>query len=410
MIVDHAREKGETLPETAPALPAHLPLGVELLGRSVAVPALGLGGGAHDWSWASRSHSTDCSRSHGQKLSRRDSSRSPSARVRSCRSRSRSSDRYRDQRVYLGSRSDRSLSRRLRSRLTGRCEARRDRSRSHGSRYRSRDHRRSLERSPSSDCSRSGKRSWRLGQSRRNRAEAVDASRNRGNCGLTVEPAHAAAGGSTALPTSSFPNLVRLVLSLSGSVDQWGVVLGSLLSAAAVTGAGGVPAPAATVPSAAPVACSSSVPISGAPTPAGSAPVTTSSSRHERAQKSSRPEKRHRQSSGRERSRSGGKRGGGRSPSPTRSAHLASVSASSSSESSDSEGRVSAIPPPPSSRPGAGGDRSASGRACSPQAGPSGLGSGVQAVPCADWSRSELLALQSFQELVAGSYHPSLDS
>ena len=46
MIVGHAREGRETLPETAPALtlPAYLPLVVELLGKSVAVPALGLGG------------------------------------------------------------------------------------------------------------------------------------------------------------------------------------------------------------------------------------------------------------------------------------------------------------------------------------------------------------------------------
>ena len=112
-----------------------------------------------------------------------------------------------------------------------------------GTRYQSRDRCRSSDRSPSSDCSRSGKRSWQPGWSRRDCAEAVDASRNRGNSGLVVEPAHAAAGGSTALPTSSFPDLVRLVLSLSGYVDQRGAVLGSLLSAAAVTGAGGVPAP-----------------------------------------------------------------------------------------------------------------------------------------------------------------------
>ena len=72
-----------------------------------------------------------------------------------------------------------------------------------------------------------------------------------------MEPAPAAAGGSSALPTSSFPDLVRLLFSLSGSVDQRVEVLGSLLSAAAFTGAGGVPAPATTVPSAAPVACSS---------------------------------------------------------------------------------------------------------------------------------------------------------
>ena len=246
-------------------------------------------------------------------------SRSPSAHVQSRRSRSRSSDCYRDQRVHLRSQSDRLRSRQLRSRSTGHSEARRDRLRSHGSRYRSRDGHWSPDRSPSSDYSRSGKRSWRPGRSRRDRAGAVDASLDRSNSGLTVEPAPAAAGGSTALPTSSFPDPIRLVLSLSGSVDQWGAVLGSLLLAAAVTGARSVPAPATTVPSAAPVACSSSVP--GASTPAGVASATTSPGRRERAQESSRPEKRRRQSSGQERSRLDGKHGGGRSPSPTRSAH-----------------------------------------------------------------------------------------
>ena len=81
-------------------------------------------------------------------------------------------------------------------------------------------------------------------------------------------------GGSTALPTSSFPDLIRPVLSLSWSVDQRDAVLGSLLSAAAVACAGGVPAPAATVPSAAPVACLSSVPAPGASIPAGAASAT----------------------------------------------------------------------------------------------------------------------------------------
>ena len=72
-----------------------------------------------------------------------------------------------------------------------------------------------------------------------------------------MELAPAVAGGSSALPTSSLPDLVRLYLSLPavpGTVEQWGAILGSFLSAAAVTGAGGVPAPTATVPSAAPVA------------------------------------------------------------------------------------------------------------------------------------------------------------
>ena len=183
-------------------------------------------------------------------------------------------------------------------------------------------------------------------------------------------------------------------------MDQRGAVLWSLLSAAAVTGAGGVPAPTATMPSAAPVAYSSSVLAPGASNPAGAASVTASPGRHERAQESSRPEKRRRWSSGRKRSCSGGKCGRGRSPSPAHSARSASVSASSSFESSDLEGRVSAMPPPPSSRPGAGGDRSgsdhsASGCARSPQPGPSGLGSGVQAAPRGGQSRSELRSRSS---------------
>ena len=172
------------------------------------------------------------------------------------------------------SRSDHSRSRRLHSRSTGCREARRDRSRSHGSRHRSRNRRRSRDRSPSSDRLRSGKRSWRPGRSRLEHAEAVVASCDRSNSGSTVEPAPAVAGGSSAPPTSSLPDLVRLFLSLSGPVDQWGVALGSLLLAAAVTGAGGLPAPAAPVPPAAPVACLSAVPALGASTPAGAASMT----------------------------------------------------------------------------------------------------------------------------------------
>ena len=121
-----------------------------------------------------------------------------------------------------------------------------------------RDRRRSRDHSPSSDRSRSGKRSWRSGRGHRDRAEAAVASHDRGNSGLTVAPAPVVAGGATALPTS-FPDLVRLVLSLSGSVEQRGAVLGSFLSTAAVTGAGGVPAPAALMPAAAAIACSRSV-------------------------------------------------------------------------------------------------------------------------------------------------------
>ena len=75
--------------------------------------------------------------------------------------------------------------------------------------------------------------------------EAADASRDHGNSGLLLDPAPAVPGGSSGLPTSSFPGLVRLFLILCGPVDQQGAVLGSLLLAAGVTSAGGLPAPVA---------------------------------------------------------------------------------------------------------------------------------------------------------------------
>ena len=177
--------------------------------------------------------------------------------------------------------------------------------------YRSRDCRRSHDRSPPSDCSQSGKRSWRPGRSSRDRGEAIVASCDRGNSGLMVEPGPAVASGSTSLPTSSFPDLVRLFLSLSGPVEQRDAVVGSLLSAAGVTSAGVLPGPAALVTSAAPVACSSAMPAPGVSPPTGAASATTSPGRCERARESSRLERRCRRSSGRERSRSCGKRGRG---------------------------------------------------------------------------------------------------
>ena len=332
----HTLEREEAPPMSAPAhsLHAYLPLGVEL-----PVKARSQSRGVRALSRESCSRSKVRSWSRGRKRSRSDSSRSPSARVRSRHSWSQSSH-------------------------TG-----------------------------SSEHSQSEKWSWRSGRRRWDREEAVGASCDRGNSGLTEEPAPAVAGGSSDLPLSSFPDLVRLFLGLSGSVDQRGAVLGSLLSAAGVTGAGGVSAPAAPVTSAAPVACSSAVPAPGVLTPAGAASATASPGRCERACESSCPERR-------ERSRSGGKHGGGQSPSPACSARLASASASSSSESSASEVRVSVMPLPPSSRPGAGGgrfgsDRSASGRARSPQPGPSGLGSGERAALRADRSCSAFYSRSS---------------
>ena len=160
-----------------------------------------------------------------------------------------------------------------------------------------------------------------------------------------MEPALAVAGGSIPLPMSSFLAPVRLFLSLSGTVAQRDVAIGSMLSAAGATGAGVLHGPAAPVTSAAPVAYSSaSVPAPDVSTPTGAA---SSPGRCECARESSRPERRRRRSSGRERFRLGGKHGRGRSPYPARSAHSASVSASSSSESSEPKERVSAMPPPP---------------------------------------------------------------
>ena len=344
MIVGHAQEGGETLPETAPAL-ALLPIGVELLGKSIAVPALGLGSPAFD-PWTVR-----CLVDVSALLLPMCGLVAPGRGLLTATM----TDEYA---LALGAVATIALAIDW-----------------------SRDH------SPS-DRSRSGMRSWQHERSRCDHVEAVAASSDRGNSGSMVEPAPAVAGGSSALPTSSLPDLVRLDLSLPGTVEQRGAVLGSFLLAAAVSGAGGVSAPTAPVPSAASVACFSTVPTPGASTPAGAASATASPCRCERAQGSSSPEKRRRLSSGQERSCSGGKRSGGRSPSPARSARSASVSASSSSESSDSEVRASAMPPPSSRWPGADGGHSSGAR--SPQHGPSGLGLGGLAAPHADRSRSEL--------------------
>ena len=110
------------------------------------------------------------------------------------------------------------------------------------------------------------------GQSRQCK-EAIVASRNRCNSGSTVVPAPAVTGGSLPLPTSSFPDLVRLFLSLSEPLAQWYAAIGSLLPAAGVTGAGVLPGPTDPVTSAAPVACSSVMPAPGVSTPAGAQPL-----------------------------------------------------------------------------------------------------------------------------------------
>ena len=147
--------------------------------------------------------------------------------------------------------------------------------------------------------------------------------------------------------------------------------------------------------STAPSVCSSaSAPAPGVVSPAGAASATGSTGQHERTWESPRPERHRRRLSGGERSRSGKKRGKGRSPSPTRSSRLARASASSSSASSDAGEKASAMPPPPAGRPGVGCGRSeggcvAPGRDCSPQPGPSELGSGLRSLPGAGRSRSD---------------------
>ena len=159
--------------------------------------------------------------------------------------------------------------------------------------------------------------------------EAVAASRDRGNSESTMESPPAVAGSSIPRLTPSSPDLARLFLSLSGSLAQRDTAVGSLFIAAGVTGVGVLPGPAAPVTSAVPGACSpASVPAPGVATPAGAASATASPGRLELARESSRPERRHRRSSGRDRSRLGGKRGKGRSPSSARSARSVSASAS----------------------------------------------------------------------------------
>ena len=72
-----------------------------------------------------------------------------------------------------------------------------------------------------------------------------------------MEPAPAVVGSSIPRLMPSLLDLARLFLSLMGSLMQRDAAVGSLFEAAGITGAGVLPGPAATVTSAAPVACSS---------------------------------------------------------------------------------------------------------------------------------------------------------
>ena len=163
--------------------------------------------------------------------------------------------------------------------------------------------------------------------------------------------------------------------------------MGSAFSAAAISGAGVLPGPATPEPSAAPSACLFvCVPAPGVGSPTGAASATGSASQHEHAWEFPRCERHRRRLSSWERSRSGKKRCGGRSPSPAGSSPPALPSASSSSPSSVADVQEGAIPPPPAGRSGMGGGRSESDR--SPRPSPSGLGLGSRSSPVAGPSLS----------------------
>ena len=163
-------------------------------------------------------------------------------------------------------------------------------------------------------------------------------------------------------------------------------------AAVGVSSAGLLPGPTAPVTSAAPFACSSAnVSAPGVVSPAGAAPAA---GRHECAWESPRSEWRRRRSSSGESSRSSKQRREGRSPSPARSSCQARASASFFSASSDAGEKAGAMPPPPAGCLGmdggrSRGNRSASGRDCSPQPGPSGLGLRLRSSPGAGLSHSE---------------------
>ena len=87
--------------------------------------------------------------------------------------------------------------------------------------------------------------------------EAHGASQDRCNSVSLVGSAPAVADSSLPRPEPSLRDLVRLFFSPLGSCEQWEAVAGSALLAAAVSGAGSLPGPAAPKPVAAPSACSS---------------------------------------------------------------------------------------------------------------------------------------------------------
>ena len=224
---------------------------------------------SHDRSRDSCSRSTARLRSRGRRCSRHDSSRFPSARVWSQRSRSWSSDRYRSRRVRLHSWSDCPWSRRLNSRSSGHCKARHDWSRSHGS-------------SPFLLTDRSlGKGGGGLGGVARSALRqllhsGIAATLGRG-WSLPLRLQVALFLGSRP-PCQTLPGYyLACQVPWRSGMQPWGLCF----SAAGVTSTGVLPGPASPVTSAAPVSCSSaSVPAPGVVTPAGAASATGSPNRH----------------------------------------------------------------------------------------------------------------------------------
>ena len=178
MIVGHAFARLGSLPGTAPAhaLHVHLPREVKILMKGIAVPVRDLGGGVTGLASRALAPQTVLGHVDGSALA----VTCPAPLLPMCDLGGPGRgplDRYRDHRVRTRSRSDRSRSRRLSSCLSG-------------------------------------------------------------NSGSTVEPAPAVAGSSIPRLTPSLPDLARLFLSLSGSLAQLDVDVGSLFTASGVTGAG----------------------------------------------------------------------------------------------------------------------------------------------------------------------------
>ena len=117
-----------------------------------------------------------------------------------------------------------------------------------------------------------------------------------------MESAPALAGSSIPLPKPSSQDFARLLLSLSGSREQWLAVAGSTFSAATVYSVGSLPGPTAPELVAVLSACSSErVSAPGVGSPAGGASATGSSGQRECSRESPHSEQRRRCSSSGER-------------------------------------------------------------------------------------------------------------